>query len=378
MITNFRHVDVPFNSYPLILRHQEVALIWAYNEEKSEWLNEFVWMFGESLIKASSNPTSPAEWSIDATFIRKCKTSMYWNEVIHEELHQRNLHDSCILLKFEAYSIHSRPWTCQIDVGLYPRFNNNDELLNYPKIFKYSPERLAILTTFSIIPSPMPPVHIYITHEAMQSTGTSEIKWWMETTSTNHGIAMMHMSNDEFLLIRVTSIKSDPIGNFGLFTVRIPRTFYSNSTEPYHRFDSLSLSELSLAYFLNTQNRNVHQQTFWRVSVLNNNELYDNIIRLIYECRKLTLDSIDRVLEAGTKLQQLEYALATVWISIMGNYTHIAEHSRVCVMGQLFSSRICTSCPLKSLRYPYGEVSIFDTTRVGICTLSIYQIHCIG
>lgn len=336
MVTNFRHVNLESTRCPIVIRHPDIAVSWE-NHSKF-WNFELTWIFSRSLASdVAFNSNKTIGINADSNLTRKCDESKFWAGIVFTGLaYRHNLHDSCILLKIKSYTINSKPWTCQIDIGLYPIRPPGSGAsaygkLNYPKVFRLPDERLGIY--FNIVPSPVPPIHIYVSHESIEKVTQMDLNWWMKTISINHHKKhMKRIAHDMFFLFSVgNSSKLNPYLN--IFLVHVCSNCGYGSPLIYTK---LQISKLLFRNFIKNTGESKHQHHVWKVEPNGHNEFYDNVIVNLRSCDNLHLTSLKQIfLGNKSRSQQVEYAYASIWTSIMGNYTYHSIHNRTCVNGKL-------------------------------------------
>lgn len=161
---------------------------------------------------------------------------------------------------------------------------------------------------FNLVKSQVSPIYIYVSQEIAYPVGEKELESWMGSVTTEDGetIAPHKLAYAEFFLISITGDASKvTIASYRLF---ICDTCTSN---PIRLAVSSSVE-------LNEQ-LNKNYQVFWIIGATGHAEFVDNALMRLYDCENLHGRSMKQIRNGKTRLQQVEHAYASIWVSIMGN-----------------------------------------------------------
>lgn len=317
MITLFQHTDIMSTLQPIIIRRLEVVAFWSYRIFTKVWhqVPRLKWAFLENA-------------KIVNTTI-KCDDSKFWREddnAIYYYTHLNN-HDICIRLNFHNFVLSTKPWTSQLHLGIYPpKVRYSHRPINYPKVFTYSSGRHVM--SHNIIPSPFPQIHINLFHELNQIFLQTVMHGWIQTITRNK-YWTYQLSNDVFILITGQVNNTTDTSHLKMFYIQVCSVCqFDNQIELVELNDSSSIFSLLI-------HGNFATQKLWRWSIYREgrNEFFDNVAGELLKCENLKIVSHTQIFSHKTRTQQVEYAYATVWTSIMGNYTYFGEGNKQCLNG---------------------------------------------
>lgn len=343
MITLFQNADFVINVQPIILRRPEAVVLWWYHENMNSW-NSYFMLKWELREKArTTNITG------------KCDKSKFWSGYQDAtSFYYHNNHEVCILLNFHNFTINTKPWNCQLDLGLHPpSFQYSYDTINYPKVFMHSPDRYIL--PHNINPSPIPKIHIY--HE-LNKTSHNALSGWIETLSRNREYQKVY-ENDVFILIRDDyATNSSQLNNIVSFQV-------CSICPPYIPFE---FTELNMTTFstsvLTGKGERQEKLRYWSIFKDGRSEFYDNVAKEISKCENLKTTSHNLIFSQETRIQQVEYAYATVWTSLMGNYTYISDvHNKQCTNGKLVDKIISIRTDIATITFRGTRHLQYNTGR---------------
>lgn len=316
MITLFQNVDIQSSFQPILVRHPEAAVNWMYYKEPyNQWfVNSLFWAFPD--VFACTNTPG------------KCNQSKFWNQYdTLKYTFSQNFQDSNILLSFHNFSLQTKPWNCQLSMGLYvPTFeyDGHEHSLNFPKIFAYPLQRLE--QYHNIVPSAIPKVHINVFQKPVSEVGRYVLRGWMETTSRDKWNKLL--INDVFIVINGHEVG---FAEFKMFAIQ--------SCTECEDVSQIEFTELDNSLSILPQGK-AETGRSWDIRVDGRNKFLESIGNNLLECEGLKPTSHKLIFSYDIRLLQVAYAYATVWTSIMGNYTYDIyqdfeySHSR-CVNGRM-------------------------------------------
>lgn len=316
-ISNFQSVDVPSSVVPFVLRKPEVGLLWGENTYR-DWVLSWVW-----LLDTFRNSTGNLSWLPPTS---RCKESTYYAGPI--DINHFIYSDSCILLNPRHYFSNTKPWNCQVELGVYPpNYQYNFGLLNYPRIFFHSSEWIQ---HYNIIPTQVPSIHFWINHELFQPVIKCQLISWMETIFIVEYGFVEYLVHDIFLLVSIMSSRKAETSKLSFNIIQYCHTCEDISRLLYREIDVSNLTSL-----LSDKKSQGTRHLIWGVKTRGDNEFLDKVLVDIFSCKNLELISLTQLFARKTRSEQVEHAYATVWTSIMENYTFNSVNSQKCVNGKL-------------------------------------------
>lgn len=339
-IDNFLGINVAPLSQPIMSRRpQMIAVEYERHEIKSYKIK---WTLSESSLM---NWTFPRERNMP------CPLSNFWASANPTEVMKDKEH-VCLQLNFTQIISRSRPWTCQIYLGLYTP-SHLIALLSpnkLPPIFTYDNLQLSsnILTATST------QLHLYIAkkvHSKIHTNNLYFLQFWMVHVSERTA-----MSQHIFVLIETHENSTSSIGQLPEFSViqycSTNNCFQAGQNRAgYWNFKLIEIPHLPSNILILQKLAWDQFQTFIQTNLedryvrMNNGkytveEFYYNV----RECQGWS--SIFRDHGSLTSFRwpaiQLAYAAANVWHSILKNYTIIRTQTIVCENGNLLTIPVST------------------------------------
>lgn len=344
-LTNFQKVDFTPSDLPIVVRNPEIIAVLEHPSLHVSWMRVL-----SGYIPPLKN-ISLAPGSRDANFTRKCTSSRYWagiNFTVNSFFLHQDHHDTCILLNINAYSLNTKSWTSQFNLGLYPpNYEYNQFTINYPRTFYYLQKR-SKRQDFNIVPSLIPPVNICITDRIPEEISQDEVKGWMVTLSYNFYMNLNVLISNRFIIISVPVETS----TLTMYDVYICQTCLNESVV-FHEVTTIQLSSVP--------KKGTEQVVGWYILETETGEFSSNVLRrLTSNCEELSRMVIGKIFVDRSRQQQVEFEYAETWRSIMGNFTYNGKNDRVCKNGKLLSRK-----------EPYS----YKLSRISLQSVRYLQIH---
>lgn len=131
VINNFEGIDIPNLRRPAVLRFPMLVNVLA-NIMYDPYFKDQFWL---------PNYLSPKNKSVPAknVILQSCKISKYL-ATFWEDRKPRSWYDYCLRIIQHLFAFASRPWTCEVQFGLFPPlklFKSATEIQYYPRMFKH-------------------------------------------------------------------------------------------------------------------------------------------------------------------------------------------------------------------------------------------------
>lgn len=333
-LTTFDHLDVPH--FPLILRrlapHRVTGYqLIEYRQENLEILHyrSLLWKASGIKLPGGAYPTTP-----------KCFNS----PSIDPGEYSSNSNSMCAKIQFKSFSLQSKPWRCEVRVGLYPPMfslqrSDKFEFLPYPGIWDFGTlnnlQSLPFPEEFSKFNVIFVNTNIHQTCQGQEYfecasfhfRGTLHFNHLQNTYYKFPKINLDAVSTDMFFIVETeseqrklaqTAVKVKCIWNLN---VCLDCNITNNIEKYLHH--KISLKEWCNMDFLSsfTSMLSKAEQAKWHISS-GLSQLYQNdldFIRYFSECENSDLFN---KLATSNALYLLHRAVVHVWRNVMGNYSH--------------------------------------------------------
>lgn len=187
-------------------------------------------------------------------------------------------HDSCILLNVHYFSSRAKPWTCQLDLGIYsPIFQYYQALLNYPKMFAY----FRYVLENNIIPSPIPKLHMNIFLEFENTINLDILAGWVLSISRDRS-ERQQFSNDILIFIEGCG-KTTSFPGVRMYSIGICSVYETHATIEYTELNS----KLIHALISHRKFKAPEKLRNWDIYHDRGNEFVDNVVKQLLKCEGL-------------------------------------------------------------------------------------------
>lgn len=338
LINNFQGINLPGDlNHPILSRQPQPALFWRRQRDlpsPSIFSYDMVWVPSYFKIGRSSETGM------------NCSISKFFPEQLRIfKRRPTKFRDLCLRPDLFSLSAHSKPWNCQVQIGLFPSPYIQKDGIKYPQTFQYFVD--PAINKFSLLrftfPSLISSVNLFVVNDTyLESIKFNDLLWGS---------------------IFANLIQSDPRGQINgplaahaIFLIAkvslLTPIMISNSTLEHHsKIDSISLVKLGTHFETSFDSEFIQRITLKADSDLKsisrlNNLLYPNfgkeltafnfveeerntnLLRYVFihlkHCKNYIsngnfLSEGGLPFEAST--EKLAHAYAHLWIEIMQNYT---------------------------------------------------------
>lgn len=354
LVDNFHKVNILPLTYPIVLRSVEPAVLFEMKYGYSD--HEFMWASAE-IVQSKIN------FAIGNSEFYHCMLSKYLSPMYLNHYGAHNNPDYCGSLEFFRYAVSSKPWSCQLQILIYPDLYLQN-ILNHPDSFKYSPSEPEF---FRLLPTKIPPVHIYINYEKVHLPHDTILPWMKNIFKKGSTEKSHTVSHNQFLLINATyTIKDELLGDTAtLQVVQYLKTWNSCNNHNGSKLYSHILHRISTIKAFSNFDLSAPSPV-WFIPPPQEKKVQDEFLYQLHACdNRIWEGTITGIMQQSNPLDKLVKVYAFVWFAIVRNSSFVTSSGQTCKDGKLSGNSLMR----------YADVDQYDAAIMALPSLKTSRIR---
>lgn len=307
ILTDFRGAWFADLTFPIILRKMRPAWLWSKRNTRAIFVQDEV-------LKRKLNLTQ------NLAFFSK---SPYWTDIA--------IDNSIFMTFLNASSFWNKAasWNSLVSISLFPWVQNYDIFNNFMHSHKLVECVAELKRSNNIFPSSLSSIKIFITYPAEHSHET--VTRFLDLFTLSKSALENSITHETFYLVN-TSFTSFGISIGILRLIHLCRNNFNLQIKytdgPYSLSEAINLSHISSACCQTSPNLNNVVLYFGKGDKTNEIRLLENALQIC---------NLGTKIKGSEKVTNISLGYASVWLSILGNFSYTKFTNWICDNGRIIS-----------------------------------------